>query len=76
MLDASVGAASRLAAKGYKFDPSRLPFRPYVVTEPTGTPGSRRWTERWVFSIDGLTVPMTIDFQEGGPGAANFVVRD
>ena len=75
IFDASVAASGKLAQMGYTYDPRRHHFQPYVVSNPRGTPGQRRWTERWIFSIDGKEIPITIDFSEDGLGAANYTIR-
>ncbi|MEP6670570.1 MAG: hypothetical protein ABJF10_15525 [Chthoniobacter sp.] len=75
IFDASVAASGKLAQMGYTYDPRRHHFQPYVVSNPRGTPGQRRWTERWIFAIDGKDIPLTIDFSEDGLGAANYTIR-
>lgn len=73
--DASIAAAGKLARLGYTYDVHRHTFRPYVASIPQGSPGQRRWTERWVYSIDGKEVPITIDFSEAGLGAVDYAIR-
>lgn len=73
--DASIAVAGKLAKMGYRYDVHRHTFRPYVVSMPDGAPGQRRWTERWVYSIEGKEVPVVIDFSEAGLGAADYTIR-
>ena len=73
--DASIGAAGALAVKGYRVNPQRTPMTAYVVSMPQGSPGSRHWTERWVYDISGKQVPITINFRESGMGAADYTIR-
>jgi hypothetical protein len=75
IFDTSVAATGKLAQMGYTYDVHRHTYQPYVVAMPKGAPGERRWTERWVYSIDGKEVPITIDFSEAGLGAADFTIR-
>jgi len=75
LFDASVAAAGKLAQMGHTYDPKRHSFQPYVVSLPQGAPGERRWTERWIYSIDGKEIPITIDFREAGAGAADYTIR-
>ena len=70
-----MGVTAHLAAKGYKIDPEKVAFQAYVVSLPEGKPGSRHWTERWIFTLKGKEVPVTIDFRESGLGAADYTVR-
>lgn len=74
ILDAGMGVAGYLATKG--FTPKRnQPFQAYVVSAPSGKPGSRHWAERWFFTFDGKQVPVTMDFREDGLGAAVWTIR-
>lgn len=75
ILDTSIAAAGRLAQLGYTYDSKKHTFRPYVLSLPQGAPGDRRWTERWVYLIDGKQVPITIDFHEAGAAAADYTIR-
>jgi hypothetical protein len=75
IFDTSIAATGKLAQMGYTYDVHKHPFQPYVVSLPKGAPGERRWTERWIYSIDGKEVPITIDFSEAGLGAADFTIR-
>ena len=75
MTDAATAATDSLKAKGYVINPKGVPFNQYVVTMPTGAPGSRKWTERWVFLVENKLWPFTIHFQEDGSGAAHFVIE-
>jgi hypothetical protein len=75
ILDTSIAAAGRLAQMGYTYDSKKHTFRPYVLSLPQGAPGDRRWTERWVYFIDGKQVPITIDFHEAGADAADYTFR-
>lgn len=75
ILDTSIAAAGRLAQMGHTYDPKKHAFHAYVVTAPQGAPGDRRWAERWIYSIDGKEVPITIDFHEAGLGAADYTIR-
>jgi hypothetical protein len=74
-LDASVAVVGKLARMGYTYDVHKHPCKPYILSMPQGSPGERRWTERWVYSIDGKEVPITIDFREAGLGAADYAIR-
>lgn len=60
---------------GYTYDSKKHTVRPYVLSLPQGAPGDRRWTERWIYSIDGKQVPITIDFHEAGADAADYTFR-
>lgn len=75
MSDASVGAVAALAVKGYRVNPNRVSMSAYVVSMPQGSPGSRKWTERWVYDVSGKPVPITIHFRESGMGAADYTIR-
>ncbi|MFD0895982.1 hypothetical protein KBB96_08550 [Luteolibacter ambystomatis] len=75
MADASIGAVAALAVKGYRVDPHRTSMTAYVVSMPQGSPGSRQWTERWVYDVSGRQVPITIYFRESGMGAADYTIR-
>lgn len=76
MMDAALGAVAKLAAQGNPNTGRNLDFVPYVVSMPTGTPGSRKWTERWYFHIEGKKVPVTFDFRETGMGSASWTIRN
>jgi hypothetical protein len=75
ILDAGIVAAAKLATNGYRISRNQ-PFTPYVLSMPSGNPGSRTWAERWYYTIDGKQVPVTIDFKETGAGAADFAIRN
>jgi len=75
MTDAATAATDSLKAKGHAIDPKGVPFDMYVVTKPVGAPGSRKWTELWIFLLENKEWPFTIHFQEDGSGAASFVIE-
>jgi len=76
IVDVATAATDRFKAKGHFIDPKGVPLNQYVVSMPTGTPGNRTWTERWVFLIEGKEMPVTIRFREDGLGAAHFTIEE
>jgi hypothetical protein len=72
--DTTMGAFKALQAKGYDMLGDHH-IQPYVVSLPSGQPGSRKWTERWYITVKGQKFPVTIDFKESGTGAADFTIR-
>jgi hypothetical protein len=69
-----MGAFKALQAKGYDMLGDHH-ILPYVVSLPSGQPGSRKWTERWYITVKSEEVPVTIDFKESGTGAADFTIK-
>lgn len=47
---------------------------PYVMSKPSGTKGSQRWTEQWHVQVKSNWIPVTIDFKESGSGAADWSI--
>jgi hypothetical protein len=72
--DTTAGAFKALQAKGYDMLGDHH-IQPYVVSLPSGQPGSRKWTERWYVAVKGRKIPMTIHFKESGTGAADFTIK-
>ncbi len=67
--DAMVGVRSRVAMEGCV---TITDITPYVTAQPTGTPGARRWSERWMVACGSPVVAVDIHFQEDGPDAARY----
>lgn len=67
--DAMVGVSSRVAMEGCV---TITGVTPYVTAEPTGTPGARRWSERWMVACGSPVFAVDIHFQEDGLDAARY----
>ena len=50
-------------------------WQPYVLAQPQGTPGERMWRERWVITCQGTEHTIDIQFNEAGPGAADWTIE-
>lgn len=67
--DAMTGVSSRVAMEGCV---TITGVTPYVTAEPTGTPGARRWSERWMVACGSPVFAVDIHFQEDGLDAARY----
>jgi len=70
--DAGAAIAKHLAAQGHHVE--IRPAHAYVMSQPTGAPGQRAWTELWEYEVDGQLVKFAVDFKEAGDGA-DFSIR-
>lgn len=70
--DAKQGVAAKVATLGCT-KPETLEF--FVMAMPAGQVGARRWQELWLVGGCGKHFPVTMDFHEDGPNAANWTIR-
>jgi len=70
--DAKMGVAAKVATLGCS-KPETL--EPFVMAMPAGQVGSRRWRELWLVGGCGKRYPVTLDFSEDGPNAANWTIH-
>lgn len=70
--DAKMGVAAKVATQGCS-QPETLEY--FVMALPSGKVGARRWQELWVVGGCGKRYPVTLDFNEDGPNAANWSIR-
>jgi hypothetical protein len=72
--DALIGVTAKVRSEGCS-NPER--YQPYVMQKPSGSVGSRTWSEQWVVQGCGKDYPVTLDFrEEGAKGASWHIVSN